>query len=265
MHHRSDTSDPQRPRAPDRAPSLGLRERVGDLIGRLWAPGVALISRLRRARMFHPAGHTFTGKIDSILGGNFDALGGRLDGRALVRVSGALWKSERERFEVLGIGLRLHRGDGESSESAKPGDQDLLFATIRSPFTMALSPFTTDASNFLSMYWAVSPFEAPPVGRIKLRLRPIGGGDIGGSRIERLREAVRRGEAAWRLEARETLTWRWHPVAVIQLEREVMLDQAALSFDPFRTGADVTPVGLVHAIRRAVYAASQRARHAVGS
>lgn len=215
--------------------------------------------------MFHPSGHTFTGKIDAVIGGSFDALGARLDGRALVRVSGALWKSEREWFDVLGVGLRVHPGGGEITETAEPGDQDLLFATIRSPLTMALSPFTTDASNFLSSYWAVSPFEAPPVGRVKFRLRPIGRAEIGGTRIERLREAVGRGEAGWWLEARRTLTLSWHPVAVIQLEREVFLDQAALSFDPFRAGADVTPVGLVHAIRRAAYAASQRARHLVGS
>ncbi len=228
--------------------------------------------------MFHPVGHTFTGRIEAIIGGNFDLLGARLDGRALVRVSGALSKSEREWFDVLGIGLRIHRGgrgapellhpgrgDGGDTEAAQPGDQDLLFATIRSPFTMALSPLTTDASNFLASYWAVCPFEAPPVGRVELRLRPIGRADLGATRIERLREAVRRGDAGWRLEARKTLTLRWHPVAVIHLEREVILDQAALSFDPFRTGADVTPVGLVHAIRRAVYAASQRARHLVGS
>ncbi len=215
--------------------------------------------------MFHPTGHTFTGKIDAIVGGSFDAIGARLDGRVLIRVSGALWKSEREQFDVLGIGLRVHRGAGTMTESPDDGDQDLLFATIRSPLTMALSPFTTDASNFLSSYWAVSPFAAPPVGRVKLRLRPIGHATIGATRIERLREAVRRGEAGWRLEARKTLTLPWHPVAVIHLEREAILDQAALAFDPFRTGADLTPVGLVHAIRRAVYAASQRARHLVGS
>ncbi len=213
--------------------------------------------------MFHPTGHTFTGKIESIIGGNFDALGARLDGRALVRVSGALWKSEREWFDVLGVGLRIRRASAPITERAEDGDQDLLFATIRSPFTMLLSPLTTDASNFLSTYWAVCPFEVPPIGRVELRLRPFGNADIGGDRIDRFREAVRRGEAGWRLEARKTLTLHWHPVAVIQLEGEVILDQAALAFDPFRTGADVTPVGLIHAIRRAVYAASQRARQLV--
>jgi hypothetical protein len=214
--------------------------------------------------MFHPTGHTFTGRIEPIIGGNFDALGARLDGRVLVRVSGALSKREREWFDVLGVGMRIRAGrDAVIGESAQPGDQDLLFATIRSPLTMPLSPFTTDASNFLQPYWAVSPFDAPPVGRVELRLRPIGRAEIGGSRIDRLREAVRRDDAGWWVEARRTLTVGWHPVAVVRLEREVILDQAALAFDPFRAGADITPVGLVHAIRRAAYAASRAGRAAV--
>ncbi len=211
--------------------------------------------------MFHPVGHTFTGRIDAILGGHFDALGARLDGRVLVRVSGALSKGEREWLDVLGLAVRIRAGHGEPiTETAQSGDQDLLFATIRSPLTMALSPFTTDASNFLQPYWAVSPFDAPPIGRVELRLQPIGRGTIGGSRLNRLREAVRRNDAGWRLEARRTLTLDWHPVAVISLERESNLDQAALAFDPFRGGADISPVGLVHAIRRAAYAASRQAR-----
>ena len=234
---------------------------LGDAIGRIWAPAISAIAHLRKARMFHPVGHTFSGRIEPILGGNFDALGARLDGRVLVRVSGALSKREREWFDVLGVGMRIRPGRGPAiTDSAEPGDQDLLFATIRSPLTMPVSALTTDASNFLQSYWAVSPFAAPPVGRVELRLRPIGRAAIGGSRIARLREAVRRDDAGWWVEARRTLTIDWHPVAVVHLEREVFLDQDALAFDPFRAGADIVPVGLVHAIRRAAYAASREAR-----
>jgi hypothetical protein len=261
MHHRSDERVTSRANPHERADAHGLRETIGDAIGRIWAPVISAIAHLRKARMFHPTGHTFTGRIDAIVGGNFDALGARLDGRVLVRVSGALSKGEREWFDVLGVGMRIRPGHGAAiTETAEEGDQDLLFATIRSPLTMALSPFTTDASNFLQPYWAVSPFDAPPVGRVELRLCPIGRGMIGGSRLNRLREAVRRNDAGWRLEARRTLTRDWHPIAVISLERETNLDQATLAFDPFRAGAAISPVGLVHAIRRAAYAASRQAR-----
>lgn len=262
MHHRSFEPTTSRAEPHERAHAHGgFRETIGDVIGQIWAPVISEIARLRGARMFHPVGHTFAGRIEPIIGGHFDALGARLDGRVLVRVSGALSKREREWFDVLGVGMRIRAGHGAPiTEAAQVGDQDLLFATIRSPLTMALSPFTTDASNFLQPYWAVSPFAAPPVGRVELRLVPIGRGAIGGARLERLREAVRRNEAGWRLEARRTLTLDWHPVATISLERETYLDQGALAFDPFRAGADLEPVGLVHAIRRAAYAASRQAR-----
>jgi hypothetical protein len=211
--------------------------------------------------MFHPVGYTFAGRIEPVIGGNFDLLGPRLDGRVLVRVSGALWKDEREFLDVLGVALRIRPGHGDAlTERPEDGDQDLLFATIRSPATMLLAPLVTDGTTYLQQYWAVSPFDAPPVGRIELRLAPIGTADIGGSRIARFREAVRRGQCGWWLEARKTLTRGWHPVAQIWLEQEHRVDQARLEFDPFRTGANLTPAGLVHAMRKAVYRVAQRTR-----
>jgi hypothetical protein len=145
-------------------------------------------------------------------------------------------------------------------------DQDLLFATIRSPLTMVFAPFTTDASDFAgNRYWAVSPFATLELGRVELRLTPVDPKRTKGTRIERLREAVRSGHAIWELQARRTLTRPWHPVADLIVEREAAVDQAALRFDPFRDGAGIEPVGLVHAIRRATYAASQDARPRMGS
>ncbi|MBA3460485.1 MAG: hypothetical protein H0T46_11020 [Deltaproteobacteria bacterium] len=206
-------------------------------------------------------GYTFAGRIEPIIGGSFDLLGPRLDGQVLVRVSGALSKTEREFLEVLGVGMRIRSGRGEAlTEQPEPGDQDLLFATVRSPLTLPIAPLVTNASTFLTSYWSVAPFDAPPVGRIQLRLTPIGSAEIGGTRINRLREAVRREQAGWWLEAKQTMTMKWHPVAQVYLEREVALDQNALAFDPFRTGANFTPTGLVHAMRKAVYAAGQQAR-----
>lgn len=265
MQHRREDLDHPRADAPGRADRLiGVREAIGGAIGRWLAPAVAKLTRLRESRMFHPVGYTFAGHIEPVIGGHFDLLGPRLDGRVLVRVSGALWKNEREWLDVLGVALRIRPGQGEAlTERPADGDQDLLFATIRSPLTMLLAPLATDGTTFLQEYWAVAPFEAPPVGRIELRLVPIGTADIGGTRIAKLREAVRRGQAGWWLEARKTLTLGWHPVAQIWLEREHAVDQAALAFDPFRTGGNFTPTGLVHAIRKAVYAIAHRTRRAL--
>jgi hypothetical protein len=147
-----------------------------------------------------------------------------------------------------------------------PGDQDLLFATIRSPLTMALSPLFTNAHDFLAnRYWAVAPFELDGFDhRVEFRLVPQDPPDGHGSRTERLLSAVRTGDAVFTLEARRTFRWKQHPIATITLDEPLALDQAALRFDPFAIGAGIRPVGLVHAIRHAAYAASCRGRAVTG-
>jgi hypothetical protein len=235
------------------------REALGEAIGQLWAPGVAAITKLRHARMFHPSGHTFVGRVEAI-DGPLSALGRDLEGRVLARLSSALWRGGWEHFDVLGLALRFRRAGGpDFDERAYPGDQDLLTATIRSPLTMLGAPFVTDASDFVAnTYWAVSPFEHD-VGRVELRLVPIHpASNRRGTRAEQLRAAVAAGLVAWSMQARRTLTLRWHPVARVELSKPIELDQERLAFDPFR-GA-LRPVGVVHAIRRAVYSAGQRAR-----
>jgi hypothetical protein len=236
-----------------------VRERIGAALGVLAAPAVTAITKWRHARMFHPLGHTFAGYAEPVAG-PFASLGRELTGRVLARCSAALWRSGWEHLDVLGLALRFRSGIGtDLDERPQPGDQDLLTATIRSPLTMLASPLFTDASDFAgNKYWAVSPFQHH-VGRIELRLVPIDPPGLqAGTREQRLRRAVSTGRAAWWLQARRTLTLRWHSAARIQLDHALDLDQALLAFDPFR-GA-LRPVGLVHAIRRAVYAAGQHAR-----
>jgi hypothetical protein len=233
----------------------GIRERIGNAIGHVWAPAIAAISKARDARMFHPAGLTFAARAEAL-----GPLGLRLEGRVLARCSAALWKRPIERFEVLGIALRFRRNEGVLDEVVRDGDQDLLFATIISPFTMFASPLTTNAHDFLAnTYWAVSPF-ALEGRRVKFRLSPTEPREGEGRRNERLRTAVRAGVAELLLEARPTLQRGWEPVAQITLEQELELDQAKLRFDPFQNGAGIQPVGVVQSIRRAAYSASQIGR-----
>lgn len=246
-------------RAPRTAMPEGLRERVGARVGRWWAPAIARVSHARHGRMFHPEGHTFVGHAAAVPG-PFEVLGGRLTGRVLARFSGALWRDEREHLEVLGCALRFRRGPGIALDHrAEPGDTDLLAATIRSPLTMLLAPLFTDAHDFTTnRYWAVSPFAHDELGRFELRLSPVERLALHGPRAARLYHAVEWGRAAWWLEARHTLHLRWHRLLCITLAHHVAIDQEALRFDPFR--GVLRPVGLVHAIRRAAYAASQDAR-----
>ena len=243
----------------------GVREQLGEAIGRWLSPVVATLSRLRRARMFHPDGALYEAHLEAtVTDGPYADFAHRLGRTVLARVSPALWRNGRERFEVLGIALRFHRGAKLSTRVA-PTDQDLLLATIASPLTMGRAVLTTNAHDFLAnRYYGVSPFAFGGDHRIEIRLTPLAHAVGEGPRAARLAAAVAAGEAQFRLEVRRTLTRRWAPIATLRLVRPVDLDQAALAFDPFQAGEGLVPVGAIHVIRRAVYAASRRARSALG-
>ncbi len=243
---------------------MSLREAIGTVVGAANAPWLAAASFVRHARVLHPDGETFVADVvpDPATPDAHRDLALRLRGRALARFSGAMWKGDVERFEVLGVALRFTDATCPTVDP-RAGDQDLLFATIVSPFTMGLSPFTTDATSFFrNHYWAVSPFEVDR-RRVKFRLSPIEPHDSdrdGSSRYEALRKSAASGRARFRLEIRSTLRVRWWPLASIELARCAEVDEQALRFSPFRTGRGIVPRGVVHAMRGPVYAASQWAR-----
>lgn len=235
---------------------MAVRERIGDVLGRWSAPLWATLAKQRHARVFHPRGQLFAGALAAFAGdGPHAALARRLGTRAIARFSAALSAHEREHLEVLGIALRL-----------PDAEQDLLFATIRSPLTMLVAPLATNAHDFLAnRYWATCPFVDRATGeRVQLRLTPLGryaGGDPR-PRADRLVAAVAAGVCAFGLELRRTLALRWHRIAELAITGAIAPAPRAdtLRFDPFRAGAGLVPVGAVHAMRRAAYAASQRAR-----
>jgi hypothetical protein len=186
-----------------------------------------------------------------------------LSGAAVLRFSSALWRGNHEWPDVLGVALRFH-----SKEGALSGEQDLLLATIRFPWTMPFAPLATNFRSFLwNHYHAVSPFDVAGVGPVKFRLRSPrlhNGSEL--SRAEHLSRMTAQGRASFELQARRldvpTLARRWSSVVRLDLQGLVVLDQAALRFSPFRSGRGIRPIGFVHALRAAAYAASQDARPA---
>jgi hypothetical protein len=239
--------------------SLPFREECGLLVGAMLAPITAAMSKAREARMFHPDGLVYVANVQpSARTADLQRLAERLGERALVRLSSALWRKPHEWPDVLGMALRF--GDG-------PDRQELLLATIRFPWTMPFAPLATNFHSFLwNHYHAVSPFEVDGVGIVKFRLRSPRLSNRGRlSRAEHLRQTVADRRAVYELELRRLseppLSRHWEPVARIALEQPWRdLDQQALRFSPFRDGAGVRPIGFVHALRVAAYAASQRAR-----
>lgn len=194
----------------------------------------------------------------------------RLEGDALVRLSAALWRDTESLPDVLGFAIRIH-GPGPVHPEPEPGDQDILFATIRRPYTMFLGPFTTNPHSYLlNDYYATSPFDMEGVGRVRLRvvsprdaasISPRDSGEHELRRDEELDRAVDRGTAIFRLEAQpDKLGAAWEPVASIRLIVRAAIDQSALRFWPFQADRGVVPRGFVHALRRGVYWASQLAR-----
>ena len=98
----------------------------------------------------------YSGRVEA-LAGPYPGLARRLEGAALIRLSTAWWRGGKEWIDALGLAMRLGR---EPSVEAHEGDQDLLFATIRRPWTTLLAPLTTEQHDFLANdYYAVSPFD----------------------------------------------------------------------------------------------------------
>lgn len=241
-----------------------LIERSGLLLGAGLAPLTAAGSAVRRARLFHPCGITLVGRAQPTSEQGEDGpLAARLAGPVLVRFSGGFWK-QRQWLDVLGCAIRFTDRDPPQAR-AQPGDQDLLLATIKHPLTTLLAPLSTDVGDYLANdYFGVSPFETETLGRVKLRLSPAAPAPQlarSSGREARLRAALREGTPSLRLQARPLgRRTQYRTILTIDLHDELALDPLALSFDPFRSARGLNPVGFVHRLRVASYAASRWAR-----
>ncbi len=239
-------------------------EALGRGVGLLLAPVVAAASRLRGARALHPAGMVCAAEVESVARDEaLLPLAKRLAGAAIVRMSGALWKHEGAP-ELLGCAIRF-RGDRPRTPELAPADQDLLFATFRSLWSLLPATLRTRQHDYLhNDYYTVGVYEAPGLGWVELRLVPAQSvASTGGSRDERLAQAMRSGAAELRLELRRARRGApWQPLCEVRLVGPLAFDEA-LEFSPFHAGQGLEPRGALHALRLAPYEAGQRARAAV--
>lgn len=241
---------------------MSVMTPLGRLLDAVIAPLTALVSSVRRARTFHPEGRVYRAEVHPLaVEGSAAAIAARLQGPALVRMSSAWWRGGKEWRDVLGCAVRF-RSEDRPTHVPSADDQDLLFATIRSPWTTLPASLTTHVHDFLANdYYAVSPFEVLGHGKVKWRLVSPGSARARGDREKKLEEAVRAGRAVFHLEARSLgLRQRWHPIAQLRLIEPVEIDQDALRFSPFRAGRGIEPRGFIHALRHATYGASQAFR-----
>src|SRR5690242_3930684 len=113
------------------------------------APVTGFVSRVRHARMFHADGVVYRGTVEAVdTSTDLRLAGERLAGSALVRLSSALWRGDKEWMDVLGMAVRFRR-PSPSSVHPHDGDQDLLLATVRFPWTTPVAPLATNVSSFL--------------------------------------------------------------------------------------------------------------------
>lgn len=243
--------------------AMWMTELAGLVTGAAVAPLFGVGSLLRRARFFHPEGTCYDAVVSALTTQyEYRPLQQRLCGKALVRLSSAWWRDEKEWPDVLGCAVRFGAQDGTES-SLSESAQDILFATIPYPILTPLGPLFTQVHDFFAnTYWGVAPFEIDGVGLVRLRLVPQPlGAQPESSRQKKLDDAVAARAAAmdvWIKPLRPAGTWI--PLVEIRLMKRRALNQEALHFSPFRTGCGVRPRGFVHAMRRPVYALSQMLR-----
>jgi len=235
---------------------------LGRAVGWAVAPVFGLVSFARRARTFHPHGDTYHAWVAAWTDPppELAPIAQRLVGPALVRFSAALWKHVEGPPDVLGCAIRFRHEDTDDSSSA-PDDLDLLFATIRRPWTMPFSPFATNVRDYLGNdYFAVEPFDVGLPRPVYLRLHPAHARHDEGRRAERLAREVARGEVLLNLDVGTSPFGPWEPLLVVLIERPADVDDRALRFHPTHPARGVTPRGFVSGLRDGVYAVSQWAR-----
>jgi hypothetical protein len=238
---------------------MRIREALGRIVGKLWAPFVTVGSLTRNARLFHPDGVLYWAHVQPIANdGMLGELAQRLEGPALVRLSSAWWRHEKEWPDILGIAIRFVDNEKANASGSTSRDQDLLFATIRRTITLPLAPLSTDTHDFMANdYFALLPFEVEGIGRAKFRLLPMRLPKESGNRREKLEARIVAGTAVFRIEMKKALPGaRWKEIASVEIREEAHIDQRTLVFDPFRTGRGIVPTGLIQMVRRATYPAS---------
>jgi hypothetical protein len=217
--------------------------------GRLVGPAFALGSFLRRARVFHPRGRSFTARVhcagDPRLGGTVFGTPGLHDG--VVRFSRGAGVPE-PLPDVLGLALRL---------DLAAGPQDLLLVSS-APAPLARHAILPARDYGATHYSSITPFRLGD-STLVLGARPL---RLGTPRpLERL-DALQAdaGRLRFDLLVADPLG-PWTTVGEVELGSVVPDARGErVRHTPFHDAGGIRPVGAVNALRRRAYADSQAAR-----
>lgn len=228
---------------------LGLA--IGAVIGVL---AIFWISFYRRARVVHADGVVCRAEITAV----DKVVGPRLEGPAIVRLSGAFESQNTKGTDVLGLEIRLQK---EASNDVRVGDQDLVFGTFQSFRTAKKDRAETDVTDYLgNTYHSVTHWDLPALGPFKLTILPPPPGpkDRGKDRLSRLEADI---EAR---RARLSLNAGVREIATIKLTERLDVSNSRLAVSMFRCGRGIRPLGLINGIRATVYPIGQFGRRLRG-
>lgn len=242
---------------------MRIQELIGRGLGYAVAPISFFASLLRGDRMFHPDGVIYRADVSAIAShAALGLLAERLAGTAIVRLSGGLWQwsPDQRRPDALGVSIRFRDVDSITPDLL-PGDQDILFVSARTLPELLVAPLRTDVDDFLNnQYHAVLPFRVEGVGVVELRLVSPQPSPPGANRRERLELAVGDDMAVLQLEVRVAGEHHWRALVSIDLREPLPIDDDRIAFHPATSAMGLIPAGVLQAMRRPVYHASQLGR-----
>jgi hypothetical protein len=233
--------------APVALPAGAIGRVVDRTLGRWVAPTFGLLSKLRGARSLHPDGRVYTARVEVTPAAPMRT--GRY--RGVVRLSRGAGLPEPWP-DALGLAVRLFDVDGEG------GIQDLLL-TSSSP-AVGRRHLVFPARGFgTAFYSSVLPVRAGGHA-VVIGARPVWTGRVQTlTRLAELDSAVGAELRGFDLLLAQAIG-AWTPLARIHLGEAVPAgDSEALRFNPHHQRGGLEPVGLLNAVRRRSYAASQRA------
>jgi hypothetical protein len=213
------------------------------------------LSSARDARVFHPRGVTFRGRLSVTTGvaGSDLLRPGRHDD-AYVRLSRGFGLPE-PLPDILGLAVKIPDAYGPGA------DQDLLLAS--SPDVGLLHRLLVPTVGFGNLPYSSATTYV--VGGRRLLFGAVIETPDPGRGPTRLEDAVRR-VAAGDLTVHLTIATdgsAWEPVAEIELGDVLPLAKGEhLRFDPWNTGGGIAPVGVLNRLRAAAYPGSQEGRAA---
>jgi len=228
---------------------------ASDAVGRTIANVLAQAASLRRGKVVHPHGVTYSARfcVDGATQApsGSELLSGRAEWPALVRFSRSLGLP-RPLPDLLGMSLRILGAYGQERH------QDFLMVTSvdlpvlhhvflpagdvqQRPYSSSL-PYQSGGETFL----------------VGARSHPDSPRPRGGDEFDRLDRAADSGRLRFEFMVAPVFG-RFERLGEIRIGSRLRSDIDALRFNPFNTGSDLNPVGTLNRWRREAYPLSQRA------